>query len=262
MIQTTSNDAAVSLFLVDSVILNAQDGSFLEQFLSDAERSRAIELKDEGRRAEYVVAHATLRRLLAPRLNITPSEVQFASEANGRPCLHAAHASALQFSISHTSGLVALAVHPDARVGVDVESLAKRRDARALAQRFFHPQEKRYVDDAANESEAMLRLLRCWTMKEAWFKALGGSSSWVLSDLCFAFDDERSLVAPILPAAQGEGAFGLQLWSAAIATQHVVALAWRDTALVHPSAVHCVRLSALDLKEKPIDLEVKYAWPV
>ena len=53
----------------------------------------------------------------------------------GKPAL--AHDVGLSFNLAHTDGLVACCVGRDAALGIDVEKIGRRVDARKLAQRFF-----------------------------------------------------------------------------------------------------------------------------
>lgn len=104
-------------------------------------------------------ARAALRILLGRYLEISPGEIHFNYEARGRPILAAQHASDLQFSVSHSGEMVALAFSRGL-VGVDIEHFGRPIDA-DLLQRWGL---------AANQQREFLQL---WTRNEAYLKALG-----------------------------------------------------------------------------------------
>ena len=83
--------------------------------------------------------------------------------------------SDLHISISHTTGLVVIAVNRDHPVGVDVE----RRSSRVLRvrERFLDAQEQSFImpDDISDHVVA-------WTAKEAMYKAVGDSDAQLLND--------------------------------------------------------------------------------
>ena len=106
----------------------------------------------------------------------------------GRPVLSGA--SGPSFNVSHTEGLVACAVSSGA-VGVDVERGRRLRDPRALATRFFHPDEAAEILETADASAARKGFLRLWTLKEAYAKALGHGVAGYLGRVRFPSDEGR-----------------------------------------------------------------------
>lgn len=91
----------------------------------------------------------------------------------------------LDFSLSHTTGLVvcALAVGAGAgvapRVGVDVESPVNEEKAVRLANRFFQPAEKEYLRASGDIPRAFAEI---FTAKEAYGKYLGDGLAVHLGD--------------------------------------------------------------------------------
>ena len=84
-------------------------------------------------------------------------------DEHGRPW-----APGVSFSVSHSGGLGLIAMAgADRRIGVDVERSRRQLDFRALAERFFHP------DEVAAIGSRRDAFFRCWTRKEAVVKALG-----------------------------------------------------------------------------------------
>ena len=151
----------------------AEVSAALWQLLSRDERERAEKFRYAEHRQHYIVARASLRRLLAERLCIDPRAVEFVETRYGKPRLAPVHGSAdVEFNLSH-SGILALYAFTSGRaVGVDVELIREVPDADDLAERFFSPTETASLR-ALPLDQRSLAFLACWTRKEAFIKALG-----------------------------------------------------------------------------------------
>jgi len=143
--------------------------------LTEDEHGRANRFVFDQHRARFVVARAFLRDVLARLLDRAPASIRFRYEAAGKPRLdgHAeGDGSGLRFNLSHSGDIALLAVTRGRDVGVDVEVLRPVPDACELAERYFSP-----ADSAALRSlpgsEREAAFLRCWTLKEAYVKAVG-----------------------------------------------------------------------------------------
>ncbi|RFC65082.1 4'-phosphopantetheinyl transferase [Fulvimarina endophytica] len=162
--------------------------------LDPAEASRHDRFKVEGARLEFLVGRALLRlRLTACRPEIAPTDWRFTSNAYGRPAIDwpstGAEASPLFFNLSHTRGLVALAVAACEDIGVDVETIARGAPDADVARRYFTATEADWIDDAQELSERTERFFALWTLKEAYIKARGMGLALPLDG--FGFDCSR-----------------------------------------------------------------------
>jgi 4'-phosphopantetheinyl transferase len=143
-------------------------------------------------------------------------------DIHGRPALEGEQV--LRFNWSHSGSHALIAVATKVQPGIDLEQLhrRRRRDALALARRFFA------ADEAAAlarlpEDERELAFLRAWTAKEALLKAHGRG-------LAFGLDRVRVAVpgdAQQLLGFAGEDPDCWQLHGLDAGTQHVASLAWR-----------------------------------
>jgi len=79
----------------------------------------------------------------------------------------------MDFNISHTEGLVVVALAPKSALGVDVECKHRRGKTLEIADRFFHPQEINCIGQPVAELDQRALFFRFWTLKEAYVKALG-----------------------------------------------------------------------------------------
>jgi 4'-phosphopantetheinyl transferase len=139
----------------------------LARALPADERARAAALAGPAR-ARFVAGRAALRKRLASYAGLSPGQVAIVEGANGKP--EARVPSGVEFSVSHSGGLVLLAFGAGTPVGVDVEAIRPRADLDALAARFLAPAERDAIRAAA---DPLLAFLEIWTVKEACLKALG-----------------------------------------------------------------------------------------
>ena len=144
--------------------------SHLEACLDDRDRERAARFHFPGDRARFVLGRGLLRNCLAPYLDRAPEAIELAYTPRGRPVLP--HDDTLQFSISHTQDLVALALTDGARIGIDLEAVQTHPDLPDLAERIFSKADLATFE-ALPASEKLPAFHRVWTRKEAYLKARG-----------------------------------------------------------------------------------------
>ena len=139
-------------------------------------------------------------------------------DEHGRPW-----APGVSFNVSHSGGLGLIAIaEGERRIGVDVERWRAQRDFRALAERFFHPEE------AAAIGENHAAFLRCWTRKEAVVKALGVGLAHPLDRFVVDFDATGPRPVRGVP---GIAVMGLQVpgdYVAALAGDLPLRFAWAN----------------------------------
>jgi 4'-phosphopantetheinyl transferase len=164
----------------------------LWQLLSPDERQRAERFRYVEHRQRYIVARASLRRLLAERLYIAPRAVELVETSYGKPRLAPVHGSAgLEFNLSHSGVLAVYAFTSGRAVGVDVELIRQIPDADNLAESFFSPQEIAALRSLPLDRRS-LAFLSCWTRKEAFIKALGLGLSCPLDAFDVTIDPDAS----------------------------------------------------------------------
>lgn len=148
--------------------VDGDDLARLRAMLSADERDRAAKIVLPAVRRRFTAARGILREILGRYAGLRPSEIAFAYGPHGKPAI----VDGVRFSLSHTEEVVAVAVHRDREVGVDVERLRAVGNHRDVAKRFFAPAEHAVL--AALSGEAADRaFLRCWTRKEACSKVYG-----------------------------------------------------------------------------------------
>lgn len=196
----------VDLVVVPTATLTADTVAALDTRLSADERLRRDRYVRDDDRRTFVVARALVRTVLSQHGPTAPAAWRFEINAHGCPFLVDAQAGTprLCFNVSHTSGLVALAVARGHRVGVDVED-ARRVVRHDVAGHHFAPAE---VADLRGRpiADQPRAFFEYWTLKEAYIKARGLGLAIPLADVAFVlrppappevtfvdgFDDEAS----------------------------------------------------------------------
>ena len=160
----------------------AHDCERYQAQLSDDERARCARLKVASARRQFVVARGFLRSVIAKQLGIAASQIGFRYGRYGKPELAEKHGGGLYFSLSHTRGLIAVALSSTPWVGIDAEHLDAVSAPNELAGLMLAASESRDYADLS-EGRRTTWLLEIWTAKEAYLKALGCGLNWNLPDL-------------------------------------------------------------------------------
>ncbi|MFC5657818.1 4'-phosphopantetheinyl transferase family protein [Streptomyces nogalater] len=140
--------------------------------LTPAEHDRLARFRFARDRAQYAVGHALLRTALSwchPEL--PPLGWEFRTTWHGRPELAGRGAqTGLRFNLSHAPGAAVCVVTRRTDCGIDVEEAAQQRTPRPSG--VLAPAEAAALAGlpAGRRADA---LLRYWTLKEAYTKALG-----------------------------------------------------------------------------------------
>ncbi len=165
-----------------------------ESLLNPEERARWQRFIYPADRQRFLVARACVRMVLADCLGHSdPAALQFTQTPHGKPELAGPHAKTLHFNLSHTDGMLVLAVSRTHVVGVDVECLTRKVELQALSQRYFATQEHEELQDMDGAAQRE-RFFALWTLKEAWLKARGLGLRVPLDDFSFCFAGKHPVI--------------------------------------------------------------------
>ncbi len=150
--------------------------------LDDAERARFEALSMPSVRWEYLRARALVRRALSWYAGGDPRGWRFENNAWGRPFVLGV--PGVFFNLSHTRGMLCVALARDPEVGVDVEWLERPGETVAVAGRYFAPAELAALRalEASAQRDAFFDY---WTLKEAYIKARGRGMAIPLQRFAF-----------------------------------------------------------------------------
>jgi 4'-phosphopantetheinyl transferase len=164
--------------------------------LSLEEQDQAQRFYFEHDRTRYVLAHALARAALAYVSGCSPRELCFGKGPYGRP--HAQYpdeAVPLSFNISHTAGLVGVALSTCSPVGLDIEFL-QREIAPLEIGRITMTAEELSMLRALGMREMREQFLRLWVLKESYIKARGTGFSTDPTSFSFRFDESSLTFSP------------------------------------------------------------------
>ncbi|NDW04418.1 4'-phosphopantetheinyl transferase family protein [Jiella pacifica] len=186
----------VDVHLADPALADDRQTGWLP-LLDPAERARYERYKVEGARQEYLTGRALVRTTLSRYADVDPADWRFEANRYGRPSIAAdqAHlAPDLVFNLSHTRGLVALAVGQDCDLGVDVEWIDRDNELARLCDRYFAPSEAAHVR-AGEGAERTERFFAFWTLKEAYIKARGMGLALPLDGFAYDITGDAPIIA-------------------------------------------------------------------
>ncbi|MCC7253654.1 4'-phosphopantetheinyl transferase superfamily protein [Hyphomicrobium sp.] len=156
--------------------------------LDESERTRmaAFRLREDA--VAYAAAHGALRLVLGSMLACVPEALEFGVGEYGKPLLLSPglRDEPLQFSISHSSDVAAIAISRHA-VGIDIEKRAWREDLLDVARSSFAEEQLASFFAASGERRAKL-FFRYWTLGEALIKATGMGLHQNLKGFAFTSD--------------------------------------------------------------------------
>lgn len=162
-----------------------------QAILSGAEKAKGLRFAFEADRRRYLVARSMTRQLIGGYLGIHPSVCAFELNEYGKPFVRGDQQASppISFNVSHTAGLIVLAVARQGSVGVDVENVSTRPAPLEIASQYFAPSEVAQLQSSTH-LEKGLRFFEFWTLKEAYIKARGMGLSIPLQSFSFAIDED------------------------------------------------------------------------
>ena len=137
--------------------------------LDDAEHARASRFKTAALQARWRRCRSALRCILANYTEVAPAALQLLTNQFGKPALAG---TPVHFNLSHISDWALVAISHQS-IGVDIEPRVRPEIAVAeIAPLVCHPEEDAALQALAGKA-ANQALMRLWTQKEAYVKALG-----------------------------------------------------------------------------------------
>jgi 4'-phosphopantetheinyl transferase len=186
-----------------------------ESLLSPDERERADRYRFKADSLRYVQARCLLREVLSFYKKCTPEEIIFEYTKHGKPCLKGEPHGGVQFNVSHSGDMVAVAVSCGRRVGIDIEKIRDDISESDTSLRFFSETEIAAIQNSHGRAKAEL-FFRIWTRKEALLKATGEGIGGLPGSPDLLDNDEISLNGTVWQV------YDLQIspgFSAALATE-------------------------------------------
>jgi 4'-phosphopantetheinyl transferase len=181
-------------------------GELAAHWFDERERQTAAGFLFERDRRQYVVAHTLVRRALALEAGLAEAELVIWRSSRGRPFLQPLPGglprggSHLDFNLSHAGGYNLLGIVRRHRIGVDVEGLDRDPQAIETIVRTFASEEQEWATAVPAGRARDRRVLRLWTLKEAYSKARGLGLGLDFDAFSFTLADDRGVLAFRPPA--------------------------------------------------------------
>ncbi|MGJ7605336.1 4'-phosphopantetheinyl transferase family protein [Variovorax sp. LT1R20] len=141
-------------------------------------------------RHRYLLTRVLVRTILSRYAPIEPQDWRFSNGPFGRPRIDGSaleETRGLDFNLSHTAGLIVLAIARDIELGVDVENIRRAAVLEAV-DHFFAPAEAASLGALPADSQPH-RFFELWTLKESYIKARGMGLQIPLDSFAFALDN-------------------------------------------------------------------------
>ena len=172
-----------------------------EVFLNEKDRQRAGQFRRPEDRARFVAGREILGRCLQECRGYPAEPLKLICTEHGRPLL--VEDPEVQFSISHSGEMIALAITIKSCVGVDLEAVSRRVSLSEIAERIFSSADFAIFKELPPE-ESSKAFFRAWTGKEAYLKATGLGLSGGLQEISIPWEDGDFSIQTFRP----EGAAG------------------------------------------------------
>lgn len=132
--------------------------------------SRYTATRDPAVRCRFAAARLLVKYTAAAALGIDPEDIDIAYRLGGRPYLRGL--DQVEVGLTHTGELMAAGISRTGRIGLDAERADRRLDPDLMRGQMCTPAEAAFLDALPHQERAAW-LLRLWTLKEAYTKALG-----------------------------------------------------------------------------------------
>ena len=190
LVRLSSQDVHV-WFLDPGQVSREESEACFGQLLCAEEQDRCLRFVFDRDRHTYLVARSLLRKVLSRYRPVPPQTWRFVVNDYGKPRIDAPpKGGEIQFNVTHTRGLVALAVAHQRAVGVDAEHVERSVQWRPLVRDVLADQEADYLASVP-EAEQRRVFFRFWTLKEAYIKGCGKGLSIPLKSFWFKIDASR-----------------------------------------------------------------------
>ncbi|MFJ9121619.1 4'-phosphopantetheinyl transferase family protein [Streptomyces sp. NPDC102394] len=162
--------------------------------------SRYERTSDPAVRCRFAASRLLIKYTAAAALGIAAEDIDIAYRLGGRPYLRGL--DQVEVGLTHTGELMAVGISRTGRMGLDAERADRRFDADLMRRQMCTPTEVAELDTLPVEQRTAC-LLRLWTLKEAYTKALGQGMRLPFTEFGFGLTP-GGLRTPDGTAAQGE----------------------------------------------------------
>ncbi|MFI5855190.1 4'-phosphopantetheinyl transferase family protein [Streptomyces parvulus] len=164
------------------------------------DHSRYTATDDPVVRSRFAASRLLIKYTAAAALGIAPRDIDIAYRLRGRPYLRGL--DQVEVALTHTGELMAVAISRTGRIGLDAERAGRRLDLDLMRARMCTPAEAAELGTLPAPWRPAC-VLRLWTLKEAYTKALGQGMRLAFTEFGFGLR-AGGLRTPEGAAAAGE----------------------------------------------------------
>ncbi|GHE55467.1 hypothetical protein GCM10017771_77990 [Streptomyces capitiformicae] len=139
-------------------------------------------------RKRFAASRLLLKSAASAVLDTGPEELELAYKPGGRPYLRGI--DQLDVSLSHTEELLVVGLARHGRIGVDIELADRRMLGLGTERQVCTPHELEALRRVAEENRNS-ELVRLWTLKEAYSKAIGQGLRFRFTEFGFSPQDQQ-----------------------------------------------------------------------
>ncbi|MFI9340483.1 4'-phosphopantetheinyl transferase family protein [Streptomyces sp. NPDC052773] len=150
------------------------------------DHARLARMPASRNRDRFVASRLLLKSAASAVLGALPRELELAYKPGGRPYLRGI--DQLDVGLSHTEGLLVVGLTRFGRIGVDTEPADRRMLELGTELKACTPYELEALHHVPEERRNR-ELVRLWTLKEAYSKAIGQGLRFRFTEFGFATDD-------------------------------------------------------------------------
>ena len=198
--------------------------SNLEAILSANEKKETRRFRRDRDRHQFLLARGLLRLALSEHLPVSPADWRFARDQNHKPFIIAPKSSsAVNFSLSHTNGLIACLISLVADAALDVEKLEFHDDLALVAKQVLSAVELTALGKLSGQDWTK-RFFDYWTLKEAYAKAKGLGLRLALSDIGFEIEADNAIRAHLSSRSDDDSSAWV-FWCHHLSSHHTISVA-------------------------------------
>ncbi|MFD7627265.1 4'-phosphopantetheinyl transferase family protein [Streptomyces sp. NPDC059851] len=180
---------------------------------------------DAAARYRFITSRMIVKYTAAAVLRTDPTVLDLAYKIGGRPFIRGF--DQIDVSLSHTDDLIAVGVSRTGRIGVDAEPTGRTMSFELLQGHMCTPAERAELERMPRNRQDS-ELLRLWTLKEAYTKALGQGMRLGFTEFGFGLESGALTAPDGSPASRGEWAFATH---PVLGGRYLVSTARHDTGL-------------------------------
>ncbi|MGG7609336.1 4'-phosphopantetheinyl transferase family protein [Streptomyces sp. ZG43] len=144
---------------------------------------RFSQMTNQDVRARFLASRLLLKYAAGAVLEARPADIDLAYKPGGRPYLRGC--DQVDISLSHTADLLVVGITRRGWIGVDAELSDRQLRGSAVERQICTPHETELLA-RAGETERNAALVRLWTLKEAYSKAIGQGLRFRFTEFGFA----------------------------------------------------------------------------